>query len=134
MCKNRRIEMPEWWIIALVVVVIVAAVWLGVGLRVSPSKMLPVLYRNNRRKNLSKRDALKEALLEVGAKKPLDKLAGVELLELAFMFSPLPDPTVLAEVLREAERRNDISMLRDMDYLNRFCDEAAERQLADTAQ
>jgi len=85
-------------------------------------------YHRSLRQTRMPKAALAQELDIVASQRPFDVLTKDELDVLTDLFAPLPDPTVLGDVLEEARRTGDISILRDRAALERFVEYVAGQQ------
>jgi hypothetical protein len=118
---------PRLWFVG-VIALIVAAIILPLRHRaMRTDRFFRSAYRAALRQTRSPQTALTQVLDIVGSKPPFDALAKSDLDGLAEVFAPLPDPTVLADVLADAERTNDVAILKDRAALARFADHIASQ-------
>jgi hypothetical protein len=75
--------------------------------------------------------AIAHAIDTFSAERPLDTLTRDELTSLGKLFAPLPDPTILVDVLVGALRDGDASVLRNHEALERFTAFVVQRKSQD---
>ncbi len=111
---------PRLWAIALGALALSAAIltWHRRSMRLRSRFM--AAYRRTLGQTRSPKQALAQTLDIFGSHPPLTALSQEELDGLVEIFSALPDPTVLIDIVVEAERTNDTSVLKDRAALERF--------------
>jgi hypothetical protein len=108
-----------WAIAAVELVIILAFVpWRRRSLQMA--RQFRSGYRNSLRQTRQPKKALEQELDIVASQRPFDTLSKEDLDTLIELFAPLPDPTILADVLEEARRTGDVSILKDRAALERF--------------
>jgi hypothetical protein len=119
----------DWrvWAIAAVELVIILALvpWRRRSLQMA--RQFRSGYRNSLRQTRQPKKALEQELDIVASQRPFDTLSKEDLDTLIELFAPLPDPTILADVLEEARRTGDVSILKDRAALERFTEYVASQ-------
>ena len=99
---------PRVWAVAVAALAVIVGIipWRRRSMRLS--SWFRRAYCHALRQTRSSQTALAQALDIVASTSPFDTLTKSDLDTLAHLFAPLPDPTVLADILVEAQRTKDV--------------------------
>jgi hypothetical protein len=111
---------PRFWAIAGSEALASAAILLWYRRRMHLKPRFRAAYARTLEQTRSPKEALTQSLDIFASNPPLHCLSRHELDALRDLFAPLPDPAVLADILQDAERTHDPSILKDFPALERF--------------
>jgi hypothetical protein len=121
------------WAIGAAELMVCIAILLWHAGHTSLASRFRAAYRRSLEQTRAPDQAIAHAIDTFSAERPLNTLTREELTALGKLFAPLPDPTLLVDVLVGTLRDGDASVLRDSEALERFTAFVARRKSQDQA-